>query len=1368
MSVDRYDVFGMKSKEDFTETVKILLNYGADVNALNARGETPMHLAARNEFQKVIEVLVLAGCDPLAKDNDGNQAVDLTLDGDTVSLQILRHAATERDRYMSESMEIRARGFTTLTQSQAALPLSVRSPSLLSMPLLLGAARSAQNLTRTASSPGLFPSPPHSATFLGQMGSGPLSSPTAYLQTPGVMIPQNGYPQMFNRSPVGVGIVPRVEPARSDVYSNLPEMQFAAVPNGTVVPNRGSVMSQITAPSDNVYRLSMNSAGVYSLIGPSERSTVWNVTPPPSVNNPNTRRPEKSVVDVDSESWIGRQAMKNQHWETEELNPEKPKEVPERRRRKILKKKSKSSTPPAVAEKPTAPKRVPDVQVSEPLPDDNDTSDTFFDDESFDTFVESPVSEEEHEQPPPLPPRTRSSQGSSVGADGSNLQRWLEEQNGLMHTDRSVTSDTTSYRSIVSGSNPPERPPRLSRPSSVTSSTDTVKRRPPPPVPVEVRKEKVKSQKKKSKKRVIAAKNVADVESEEVTRRPDVRKQHATGTVDQSNRDAPKSSARKGKKKTRELNVCGNGDVYSNVNVVGGDIADEEKSRAADTLSNSSWATNETVVNTQKSRQPPQDASVQLSAARLAQPLVFEKVTIQDDQIANDYLFHRSIAELTNASAENIVACVGRKMSSESSPPAVAPVSASVRYPPETVFQYALESSFADQTSPQYCVQQQYPAHRLQAIYSNLSPIEEPQEVMQKTEDDLPLPSQPPQQNRPAYSANVQSEVSPVHDQSSGSLYDTLDDDKVNKYDSGVSEDLMPPYGLNRRTVVLKSEGKLGLSICGGNVSGTFVRSVVPHSAAAAADLTVGDWIVAVNGKVVKSSSKQEVLQMIESLARDSVRLVVDRDDDRFKLAVAKNAVGDSFYVRAYFSYIPAARGRELTVKEGDVFQVSDSLPQDAVGYWVAKKADGVIGEPEGLIPNYRKAEQIITKQRLTASPMLNRPRGGVFMRSFRRSKYSDRSSDVDQDSLDSRQSSECGDAVSYVRVVEQPSSVRRPVVIMGLFCDAVCTVLKNSASTVFEVPRTAVEQRRASGEEFTPYMLDLATVRDIVNAGRHCLMVISPRAVHFLREKTELNPIVIYMSPSSKSVLKSMIQQLAPNCQKKPGFMLEEAAKFERYHAALFDAVIPYKADDSWLDLLKDSVGRLQRIRTWIPFVPEDTYVANDSSPPDLIRTTRTSSYDDRQPDRLSKTTDDIPDQIQDLLSRHINVVSPMIFDQQTGSTSDLCTQSFDFGDRQPVLVKPPKAVPAGPHGDVVLRKLRTKGRPFVNRDNVVSKVVHLAISNECELLLHPTCYNITNDFHEGEFGLGWTKTLLYRFPKILRALPRVTTMAGHTDVIP
>jgi len=1272
MFVIRYDPFGMKSKEDFTETVKILVNYGADVNARNARGETAMHLAARNEFQKVIEVLVLAGCDPVTEDNDGNRAVDLTSDGDTVSMQILHHAADERDRYMTESMEIRARGFTTLTQSQAALPLCVRSSSILSVPLLMGAAHSAQNMTRTASTPGLFASPPQSTILPGQFGSGYLA--------PRIAMSADGSPTILNTSPGGAGIVP-MPPAESDLYSNI-AYSPPAVNNTSVPMCRDSFGSQITALTD-VHRLSGNSFAetpvpVYSTVGPSEKSSIWIITPSSSVRDQSIDQP-----DLDSK-----------------------KGTSEHHGRKIFKKKSNGPKPP-VARKPTvAPvqqqlvQKVPDIPDEEPLPDDTDS---YFDDESFDTFVESFSEEEVIGPPPPLPPRSRTSQSSSIGAE-SSLQRWLDEQNGLFRSDFSITSDTKSFCSTVSGSNVPGRPPKLSRPSSVTS-TDTVKRRPPPPIPTDIQKEKPKSLKKKKSKKHLVPEEKVKVDSEEWITRQAVKNQHWEDVENnQSKKNVPKSRLRKVKKKHREKKIQENGDVYSNV-------AESENQRV-DASSVSSLATTATIVDEETPSLPVQNPVVELSVPHPAQPLVFEKVSIQDDQITHDYLFHKGIADLTTASADNIVECVGRKMSSESSPaarnsPATESTSVGNTHM-QPAFQYPLMPSFARQTLQNVAWQQCH----LTAMYNNLSTGRiEPQRQMVLQDADV-LPHQVPQHNRPvAYSVPLQqqsdpdsfrSQVSP-DEQSSASLYDTLDD-TLNKCDSGVSDDLMPPYGLNRRTVVLKSDGKLGLSVCGGNVSGTFVRTVKANSAAAAADLSPGDWIVAVNGKVVKNLSKQDLLQKIENLARDSVRLVCDRDDDRFKLASAKNAVGDSFYVRAHFAYSPTTRGRELVIKEGDVFQVSDSIPEDEDGYWLAKKV-GIIGEAEGLIPNCRKAEQIITKQRL-ASPMLNRSRGGGFMRSFRRSKSSERFSDVDQDSLDSRQSSECGDIVPYVRVVEQSSSVRRPVVVMGLFCDAVCTLLSDDAPGIFELPRNAIEQRRVSGgEEFTSSMLDLATVRGIVNSGRHCLVVISPRAVRFLREKTELQPIVIYMSPSSKNVLKLMIQQLAPACDKKPGFMLEEAVKFERHHSALFDAVIPYKADGSWLDLLKDTVGRLQRHKTWIPYEPEDSYITNASSPPDLLCNTKSVRSDDCITNRLSKTTDDIPDQIQDLLSRHINVVSPMVSQQPAANRNDVGTRSFDFGDRQPVVVKPPKP-DSGPHADVVLRKPRTRGRPIISRDCMVSRL--------------------------------------------------------------
>ena len=98
-----------QSKDDFTETVKVLLNFGAEVNIRNARGETALHHAARNEFQKIVEVLVLAGCDPLIEDNDKNRPIILVADDDAVSKQTLKNAMMNREKLMSEALEVISR-----------------------------------------------------------------------------------------------------------------------------------------------------------------------------------------------------------------------------------------------------------------------------------------------------------------------------------------------------------------------------------------------------------------------------------------------------------------------------------------------------------------------------------------------------------------------------------------------------------------------------------------------------------------------------------------------------------------------------------------------------------------------------------------------------------------------------------------------------------------------------------------------------------------------------------------------------------------------------------------------------------------------------------------------------------------------------------------------------------------------------------------------------------------------------------------------------------------------------------------------------------------------------------------------------------
>ena len=162
--LDIYDPLGMKSKDDYAETVKVLVNAGADVNHQNGRGESALHLAARSEFQKVIEILVMAGCDSLLEDNNKNLAFDLVAEEDAVSRQTIKNAMQDRDRILYDSAEVRARGFTTNFQRNASANASTRSLSLF-------------NMNMYGSSQPKMPQPPlGSRHFVGNQSAGQLMS----------------------------------------------------------------------------------------------------------------------------------------------------------------------------------------------------------------------------------------------------------------------------------------------------------------------------------------------------------------------------------------------------------------------------------------------------------------------------------------------------------------------------------------------------------------------------------------------------------------------------------------------------------------------------------------------------------------------------------------------------------------------------------------------------------------------------------------------------------------------------------------------------------------------------------------------------------------------------------------------------------------------------------------------------------------------------------------------------------------------------------------------------------------------------------------------------------------------------------------
>lgn len=62
-----------------------------------------------------------------------------------------------------------------------------------------------------------------------------------------------------------------------------------------------------------------------------------------------------------------------------------------------------------------------------------------------------------------------------------------------------------------------------------------------------------------------------------------------------------------------------------------------------------------------------------------------------------------------------------------------------------------------------------------------------------------------------------------------------------------------------------------------------------------------------------------------------------------------------------------------------------------------------------------------------------------------------------------------------------------------------------------------------AGGGGFTepPPPVEVRQIRAVMKRGKHCLMIVSPRAVTHLKQHTDIDPIVVYLSPCSKGVVK-------------------------------------------------------------------------------------------------------------------------------------------------------------------------------------------------------------------------------------------------------
>ncbi len=447
----------------------------------------------------------------------------------------------------------------------------------------------------------------------------------------------------------------------------------------------------------------------------------------------------------------------------------------------------------------------------------------------------------------------------------------------------------------------------------------------------------------------------------------------------------------------------------------------------------------------------------------------------------------------------------------------------------------------------------------------------------------------------------------------------------------------------DHREIRYDSRGKPRISIVGGNADGIYIHRIDPGSDAEQQGLMEGDQILKINNQSINGMTKEEVTLMLLSLPH-VVTLTVRYKRDRYDHIAANAGMGDSFYVRANFSYEPTTKG-EIRIQEGDVLSVRDTLPDGQVGSWRALKVNARPNEIQhGLVPNEGRAEQVALAQKRvqqTRERSLERePKPGFLRRSFRRSKSAERLN-KENDAFQREQARPDSGVKkpAYERVEQRPPGFLRPVAIVGLFCDTVRDRLAQDCPGIFERAPPEVEIPTSKEEGDTKDPINLKIIHSIIDRRKHCLMIVSPRAIQYLLH-TQLHPIVIYLHPGSKAVIKALRGQLAPRFEKRSAFMYEEAVQFEKTYSHLFTATVTYTTDDTWFTLLKDTITRIQNQPLW-QLAPKVVPNSAEASPQSLrgqdtqVPNQRAPQQNSRPLPRGRALTRQIPPAVQNVMNR-------------------------------------------------------------------------------------------------------------------------------------
>ncbi|CAB3410323.1 unnamed protein product [Caenorhabditis bovis] len=412
-----------------------------------------------------------------------------------------------------------------------------------------------------------------------------------------------------------------------------------------------------------------------------------------------------------------------------------------------------------------------------------------------------------------------------------------------------------------------------------------------------------------------------------------------------------------------------------------------------------------------------------------------------------------------------------------------------------------------------------------------------------------------------------------------------------------------------RAVTLYKGQNGLGFNIVGGEDNEPiYISFVLPGGVAElSGNVKTGDVLLEVNGVNLRGATHREAAEALRNV-QNPVQLVLQYRPTDYQIFESKieklrnDVISQSrmstlprreHYVRALFDYDPArensvAPHRSMAFNYGDILHIINSSDDE---WWTARKVlENNEETTEGVIPSKKRVEK---RERLrrkqvnfnagsqslgrNSSSGLEHRRGSRSQLSFSRKfpfvKSTDRINDLAEEAANFNDEP----VFSYQNVEPQHINYVRPVIILGALKDRINDELVTRDPHQFGscVPHTSRPPRdnEVDGRDyhFVPkhkmeedvknnlfieagqfqnnlYGTSIQSVREVANQGRHCILDVSGNAIRRLQNVANIQPISIFIKPSSPQQIMELDRQLSkPLHDERPFLEDEAAAQFQR-----------------------------------------------------------------------------------------------------------------------------------------------------------------------------------------------------------------------------